>query len=92
MQSLIDSAGLAKVNNKTKTVSDAVRAGKMKEATQLWSQTEDLIENVTNGVNFYNILEKRHEDNSSNRIAGHLAHQFISKDYGETVFTYLSLT
>ncbi|CAL4158081.1 unnamed protein product [Meganyctiphanes norvegica] len=28
----------------------------MKNATKLWSETESVIEKVTNGVNFYNIL------------------------------------
>ncbi|XP_045613370.2 retinoid-inducible serine carboxypeptidase [Procambarus clarkii] len=66
--SLIDSAGLAKISKKTKEVSDAVQAGKMGQATELWGQAEDLIENVTNGVNFYNILKQAHKDNSSNAV------------------------
>lgn len=58
MQSLIDSAGEAKINSKTREVKQAVVANKMVEATKLWGQAEELIENVTNGVNFYNILTK----------------------------------
>lgn len=58
MQSLIDSAGEAKINSKTREVKQAVVARKMVEATRLWGEAEELIENVTNGVNFYNILTK----------------------------------
>lgn len=58
MQSLIDSAGEAKINSKTREVKQAVVANKMVEATKLWGEAEALIENVTNGVNFYNILTK----------------------------------
>ncbi|KAK3869436.1 hypothetical protein Pcinc_025254 [Petrolisthes cinctipes] len=63
--SLIDSAGEAKINGKTTEVRNAVAANKMLEATKLWAQAEDLIENVTNGVNFYNILTKRTHNNTT---------------------------
>lgn len=86
MQSLIDSAGQTKVNKKTKEVADAVHAGKMAEATKLWAEAEELIENVTNGVNFYNILEQPHKENSSNHItggSGGSSYEFSSKYNGE---------
>ncbi|KAK7076909.1 Retinoid-inducible serine carboxypeptidase [Halocaridina rubra] len=54
--SLVDSIGLSQINTKAKAVAAAVAAGKMENATMLWSETEELVENVTNGVNFYNIL------------------------------------
>nr|XP_053645516.1 retinoid-inducible serine carboxypeptidase-like isoform X1 [Cherax quadricarinatus] len=78
--SLIDSAGLTKVNNKAQEVSDAVKAGKLGPATELWGETENLIENVTNGVNFYNILKEPCRANSSNAIASHTSHIFASKN------------
>ena len=35
----------------------ATERGQWKEATSLWGKAEDVIANVTNGVNFYNILD-----------------------------------
>lgn len=34
-----------------------VDEGKWLEATNSWSVTEDIVEQTTNGVNFYNILQ-----------------------------------
>ncbi|XP_068200296.1 retinoid-inducible serine carboxypeptidase-like isoform X2 [Palaemon carinicauda] len=54
--SLVDSVGLSAIAAKSKAVADAVKAGKMDNATILWSETEELVEKLTNNVNFYNIL------------------------------------
>nr|XP_053645518.1 retinoid-inducible serine carboxypeptidase-like isoform X2 [Cherax quadricarinatus] len=89
--SLIDSAGLTKVNNKAQEVSDAVKAGKLGPATELWGETENLIENVTNGVNFYNILKEPCRANSSNAIASHTSHIFASKNQVEMLLNTTSV-
>ncbi|CAL4096897.1 unnamed protein product, partial [Meganyctiphanes norvegica] len=54
--SLVDSIGLSQISAKASQVEAAVKSGAMKNATKLWSETESVIEKVTNGVNFYNIL------------------------------------
>ncbi|XP_069511051.1 retinoid-inducible serine carboxypeptidase [Ambystoma mexicanum] len=56
--SLLDDEGLGQVTAVAKQVMDAINRGKYKDATDLWSQTEDVIEENTDGVNFYNILTK----------------------------------
>ncbi|KAM5306338.1 retinoid-inducible serine carboxypeptidase [Glossophaga mutica] len=56
--SLLDDQGLAEVSQVAEQVLDAVNKGLYKEATQLWGQAEMVIEQNTDGVNFYNILTK----------------------------------
>ncbi|ELK01699.1 retinoid-inducible serine carboxypeptidase [Pteropus alecto] len=56
--SLLDDQGLAEVSQVAEEVLDAVNKGLYKEATQLWGQAEVIIEQNTDGVNFYNILTK----------------------------------
>lgn len=55
--SLVDEAGLSKINESAQATNAAVLAGKWAESTQLWSATEDAVEIATSGVNFYNILK-----------------------------------
>ncbi|XP_037796067.1 retinoid-inducible serine carboxypeptidase-like isoform X2 [Penaeus monodon] len=76
--SLVDSIGLKKVNSKAQEVANAVKAEKMGDATKLWSETEDVVENVTNGVNFYNILNHDKDDARSNHISHQREHTFTS--------------
>ncbi|XP_063594723.1 retinoid-inducible serine carboxypeptidase-like [Penaeus indicus] len=76
--SLVDSIGLKKVNSKAQEVANAVKAGKMGDATKLWSEAEDVVENVTNGVNFYNILNHNKDDARSNHISHQREHTFTS--------------
>ncbi|XP_066120115.1 retinoid-inducible serine carboxypeptidase [Saccopteryx bilineata] len=56
--SLLDDQGLAEVSQVAEQVLDAINKGRYKEATQLWGQAEAVIEQNTDGVNFYNILTK----------------------------------
>ncbi|XP_029456561.1 retinoid-inducible serine carboxypeptidase isoform X2 [Rhinatrema bivittatum] len=56
--SLLDDEGYVEVMTAAKQVLDAMSRGKYKEATELWSKTEDVIEQNTDGVSFYNILTK----------------------------------
>ena len=64
-QSLVDSSGEAAIDNKTAEVAAAVKAGKMADSTKLWGEAEQLIETVTNGVNFYNILKTPDHSNTT---------------------------
>lgn len=61
---------MASVDAKTDEVAAAVKAGKMTESTKLWGEAEELIERVTNGVNFYNILKTPNNSSSGNHIMG----------------------
>ncbi|XP_075417673.1 retinoid-inducible serine carboxypeptidase [Tenrec ecaudatus] len=56
--SLLDDQGLAEVSAVAEQVLDAVNSQRYKEATQLWEKAEMVIEQNTDGVNFYNILRK----------------------------------
>uniref|UniRef100_A0A0P4WJ86 Carboxypeptidase n=1 Tax=Scylla olivacea TaxID=85551 RepID=A0A0P4WJ86_SCYOL len=63
--SLVDSAGEGAIDNKTAEVAAAVKTGKMADSTKLWAEAEGLVETVTNGVNFYNILKTPARGNAS---------------------------
>ncbi|KAJ8251638.1 hypothetical protein GJAV_G00223510 [Gymnothorax javanicus] len=54
--SLLDDFGLGEVSKAARAVQDAVDQGMFQKATELWSLTESVVEQNTNGVNFYNIL------------------------------------
>ncbi|XP_053426366.1 retinoid-inducible serine carboxypeptidase [Nycticebus coucang] len=56
--SLLEDEGLAEVSQVAEQVLDAIENEKYKEATQLWGKAEMVIEQNTDGVNFYNILTK----------------------------------
>ncbi|XP_008070211.2 retinoid-inducible serine carboxypeptidase [Carlito syrichta] len=56
--SLLEDSGLAEVSKVAEEVLDAINSGLYKEATQLWEKAEMVIEQNTDGVNFYNILTK----------------------------------
>ncbi|GAU91639.1 hypothetical protein RvY_03860 [Ramazzottius varieornatus] len=62
--SFVDDNGLALVNESAANISAAIAAGEWKEATALWDASEDVVGEVTGGVDWYNILspipEKRH--------------------------------
>nr|XP_060619954.1 retinoid-inducible serine carboxypeptidase [Anolis sagrei ordinatus] len=65
--SLLDDKGLKEVTTAAKKILDAVNKKQFKLATLLWSKAEDIIEENTNGVNFYNILT--HETPSKVAVA-----------------------
>ncbi|XP_053299193.1 retinoid-inducible serine carboxypeptidase [Pleuronectes platessa] len=54
--SLLDDNGLAAVSSAAEMVKQAVEQQQFLKATELWSMTETVVEQYTNGVNFYNIL------------------------------------
>ena len=56
-QSLVDQSGLKAVNDSAMTVVKCIQEGRWSDATEAWGQTQEVIENATNGVNFYNILK-----------------------------------
>ncbi|XP_017728600.1 PREDICTED: retinoid-inducible serine carboxypeptidase [Rhinopithecus bieti] len=56
--SLLEDKGLAEVSEIAEQVLKAVNKGLYREATELWGKAEMIIEQNTDGVNFYNILTK----------------------------------
>nr|XP_006125217.1 retinoid-inducible serine carboxypeptidase [Pelodiscus sinensis] len=60
--SLLDDQGLVEVTAAAKKVMDALNKKQYTLATELWSQTEEVIEQNTDNVNFYNILTKKSPD------------------------------
>ena len=55
--SLVDETGLAKINKTAMACKAAYDSGQFVESTNLWSETESTINQVTGGVNMYNILD-----------------------------------
>nr|AAH66718.2 Serine carboxypeptidase 1 [Danio rerio] len=60
--SLLDDTGLNEVYTAAKAVMEAVQQGDYLKATDLWSMTENVVEQNTNGVNFYNILTQNSDE------------------------------
>ncbi|MEQ2284951.1 hypothetical protein AMECASPLE_026904 [Ameca splendens] len=72
--SLLDDYGLADVSNAAEKVKQAVEQQQFLKATELWSITETVVEQNTNGVNFYNILTQEPDD----KLASSAGENFIS--------------
>ncbi|XP_020507248.1 retinoid-inducible serine carboxypeptidase [Labrus bergylta] len=60
--SLLDEYGLAEVSSAADAVKRAVELQQFEKATELWSVTETVVEQNTNGVNFYNILTQEPDE------------------------------
>uniref|UniRef100_A0A672Z149 Carboxypeptidase n=1 Tax=Sphaeramia orbicularis TaxID=375764 RepID=A0A672Z149_9TELE len=60
--SLLDDYGLADVTKAAEAVKEAVNNKQFLKATELWSVAETVVEQNTNGVNFYNILTQEPDD------------------------------
>ncbi|RDD47920.1 Retinoid-inducible serine carboxypeptidase [Trichoplax sp. H2] len=54
--SLVDTEGAAQIQSYANNIRTALSNKKYAKATNLWSQMENVVENLTNNVNFYNIL------------------------------------
>ncbi|XP_068587607.1 retinoid-inducible serine carboxypeptidase [Cebidichthys violaceus] len=72
--SLLDDYGLKDVSSAAEAVKQAVEQQQFKKATELWSVTETVVEQNTNGVNFYNILTQEPDE----RRASAAGEDFIS--------------
>ncbi|XP_042361044.1 retinoid-inducible serine carboxypeptidase [Plectropomus leopardus] len=60
--SLLDDYGLADVSGAAEAVKQAVEQQQFDKATELWSVAETVVEQNTNGVNFYNILTQEPDE------------------------------
>ncbi|XP_051572212.1 retinoid-inducible serine carboxypeptidase-like isoform X2 [Myxocyprinus asiaticus] len=63
--SMLDDNGLEEVNKAAKGVQQALDQGQYQKATEMWSITENVVEQNTNGVNFYNILTQDSDEMKS---------------------------
>uniref|UniRef100_A0A8C4IPL0 Carboxypeptidase n=1 Tax=Dicentrarchus labrax TaxID=13489 RepID=A0A8C4IPL0_DICLA len=73
--SLLDDYGLAEVSSAAEAVKKAVEQQQFVKATELWSVVETVVEQNTNGVNFYNILTQEPDD----KLASIAGEDFICK-------------
>ncbi|XP_075879793.1 retinoid-inducible serine carboxypeptidase [Nelusetta ayraudi] len=73
--SLLDEAGLADVSSAAEAVRKAVEQEQFEKATQLWSVVETVVEQNTNGVNFYNILTQEPEEKHASLAQDHISLQ-----------------
>ncbi|KOC63106.1 Retinoid-inducible serine carboxypeptidase, partial [Habropoda laboriosa] len=55
---MVDTNGFKKVEHAANMTKDAVKLNEWRTATKLWSYTEGVIAEVTNNIDFYNILTK----------------------------------
>ncbi|KAM3598684.1 uncharacterized protein V6R79_021250 [Siganus canaliculatus] len=65
--SLLDDFGLKDVSSAAEAVKKAVEQQQFEKATELWSMAETVVEQNTNGVNFYNILTQQPDERVSAR-------------------------
>uniref|UniRef100_H3D906 Carboxypeptidase n=1 Tax=Tetraodon nigroviridis TaxID=99883 RepID=H3D906_TETNG len=75
--SLLDDVGLADVGSAARAVQTAVEQQQFEKATELWSVAETVVEQNTNGVNFYNILTQDPEEKLGQKL-GISAENFIA--------------
>ncbi|XP_026180469.1 retinoid-inducible serine carboxypeptidase [Mastacembelus armatus] len=68
--SLLDDYGMADVNSAAEAVKQAVEQQQFQKATELWSVTETVVEQNTNGVNFYNILTQEPDEKQLHSSSG----------------------
>ncbi|KAM6913444.1 retinoid-inducible serine carboxypeptidase [Lycodopsis pacificus] len=67
--SLLDDYGLKDVSSAAEAVKQAVEQQQFQKATELWSVAETVVEQNTNGVNFYNILTQEPDETRAS-VAG----------------------
>lgn len=63
--SLVDQAGFKSINDSVQKIQESIDKDMWTQATDQWGATQTIVELVTNGVNFYNILEWGQEEKSS---------------------------
>jgi serine carboxypeptidase 1 len=56
--SFIDANEQQKIEANAEAIRTALRNGQYVSATNLWSDTETLVEELTDGINFYNVLQR----------------------------------
>ncbi|XP_015252918.1 PREDICTED: retinoid-inducible serine carboxypeptidase [Cyprinodon variegatus] len=79
--SLLDDSGLKDLTSAAEDVKEAVQQQQFLKATELWSVAETVVEQNTNGVNFYNILTQQPDEKTASFAGGNFislqAHRHI---------------
>ncbi|XP_038123491.1 retinoid-inducible serine carboxypeptidase [Cyprinodon tularosa] len=79
--SLLDDSGLKDLTSAVEDVKEAVQQQQFLKATELWSVAETVVEQNTNGVNFYNILTQQPDEKTASFAGGNFislqAHRHI---------------
>ncbi|XP_046553746.1 retinoid-inducible serine carboxypeptidase-like [Haliotis rubra] len=88
--SLVDQKGLAAVKKAAQETAVLVHQGQWVNATVQWGITEDVVEKVTNGVNFYNILDWAGSEQL--RVADRQDLTYIEKLYARHVAPLQAMT
>jgi serine carboxypeptidase 1 len=68
--SLLNEKGLSEVQQVANMTEQALNAGQYAQATELWGQAEDIIEELTDDVDFYNILLHNVPDDEATKSTG----------------------
>ncbi|XP_019614983.1 PREDICTED: retinoid-inducible serine carboxypeptidase-like [Branchiostoma belcheri] len=79
--SLLDHVGLQAVQKSAQQTQAAVDQGRWRNATELWSRTEDVLEEFSNGVSFYNILGDKVKFEVSGSRTPNLGNSYIEMLY-----------
>uniref|UniRef100_A0A914WGU4 Retinoid-inducible serine carboxypeptidase n=1 Tax=Plectus sambesii TaxID=2011161 RepID=A0A914WGU4_9BILA len=74
--SMLGDSGLNKTNVKAEECRAMVEQQKWDQATNCWNEAEVLIEALTDGVSFYNVLEREGLDRRSLRLLTHVERLF----------------
>lgn len=85
---MVDTDGYEKINKAALRTKEAVDNKRWTNATKLWSYTEGVIDEVTNNIDFYNILTKMEPD--SNQLS--LMQRLVSEPtfaQGKNIIYYL---
>ncbi|KAM9391916.1 retinoid-inducible serine carboxypeptidase [Pholidichthys leucotaenia] len=77
--SLLDDYGLAEVTSAAEAVKQAVEQQQFLSATKLWSEAESVVEQNTNGVNFYNILTQDPDEKRAKKKISSAEMNFITR-------------
>lgn len=86
---MIDSNGYKNIDKSAKATRDAVNNGEWLKATTLWSNTENVILQVADNIDFYNILTKLSPSNLRSRNLGKKSPIHIDK--GNYIFSIICI-
>ncbi|KAK9300872.1 hypothetical protein QLX08_006578 [Tetragonisca angustula] len=86
---MVDTAGYEKINEAAVKTKNAVDTKQWATATRLWSYTEGVIDQITNNIDFYNILTKMEPGNKVSLMERLKSEPTFAQEY--SVFSDASL-
>lgn len=84
---MVDTAGYEKINEAALKTKNAVDTKQWATATKLWSYTEGVIAQVTNNIDFYNILTKMEPGNQVSLVERLKSEPTFAQ--GKFIFSYI---